>query len=155
MKGYVSVEIPTKPYIKSYLLSQLGEKPVLKNGNEPIGNKLHDLLEHSTNEYGYREISSLYVDKVKIYIPGHWFRQRGANLNATNVRNFNRFIELLIKSRFYQMMDENMEIIDNIKENINDVRTRLGIDFESWSYDAMQKDYYRYRKEKNKKVLNK
>lgn len=30
MKGYISVEIPTKSYIKAYVYSQLGDKPVMQ-----------------------------------------------------------------------------------------------------------------------------
>lgn len=145
MKGYIPISIPTKPYIKAYILKKLGDNPVMSTGDNTIGHKLFDLLRHSNNERGARFSNSMYSCEVKVYIPINTFQKRGANLNATNLKNFNLFIEMEIKNRFHDLMDDSMDIVGNFTNNLPEVRRRLGIDLESWSDDSMQKDYYRYR----------
>lgn len=151
MKGWVPVEIPTKKYIKAYIISQLGEKPMM-NTSHPIGKKLEDVLQHKANEYKNR-FSSRYDCYVRIYISRRMFARRGAHLNETNIKNFNVFVELLIKHRFYQMMDDFNEVLSGFEVHLPEVRRRLCIDIESWSDDSMKKDYYRYRKSKGKPML--
>ena len=154
MKGYIPVEIPTKKYIKRYLISELGEKPIMSNDNR-FGSKLYDLLEHNTNEERKRFSNVRYTETLRIYITQHSFRVRGANLNHTNIKNFNLFVENELKSRFRMYMDFYMNIFPNFKANLQTVREHLGIDFEHWDDESIQKDYYRYRLRTGKPLLYK
>lgn len=152
MKGFISVEFPTKQYIKAYLINKLGEQPIF-NTNNIFGRKLADLLEHKTNERKSEFQSSRYKTTIRVYITKHLFKQRGANLNETNVKEFNLFVEGIIKHRFHELMDDYIEILPSFEANLPAVRKKLGIDIEAWSDDSMKKEYYRYRKENNKHLL--
>lgn len=145
MKGFVPVDIPTKKYIKAYILTKLGDKPLMTTRNNTIGRKLYDLLEHSTNERACSFESKHYTEKIRVYIPVRLFNRRGIHLNETNVKNFNLFIEDEIKHRFHVLMDDLIEILPNFQSNLPEVRRKLGIDIEAWPDDSMSKDYYRYR----------
>lgn len=143
MQGFIPVDIPTKPYIKAYVISKLGATPCMGTDTDTIGNKLFDLLHHSTNERAYRFTNSMYTATLRIYIPVNTFKRRGDNLNETNLKNFNLFIEREIKYRFHQLMDDLQEHLPSFENNLPEVRRKLGIDIEEWSDDSMRKDYYR------------
>ena len=149
MKGFVPVDIPTKRYIKAYIISKLGEQPQMTTRNNTIGHKLHDLLQHSTNERAKEFRSKHYTEKIRVYIPVSLFRQRGCYLNETNIKNFNLFVETELKDRFHSIMDDLIELYPSFNNNLPEVRRRLGVDIEDWSDDSMKKDYYRYRQGKD------
>lgn len=153
MKGWVPVEIPTKKYIKAYIHSKLGEKPMMTTVGNTIGHKLYDLLQHSTNERASVFESKHYCEVIRIYIPVNTFRKRGAFLNETNIKNFNLFVENEIKHKFHFVMDILIEALPNFNANLPEVRRALGIDIESWSDESMCKDYYRYRKVSGRPLL--
>lgn len=144
MKGYIPIEIPTKSYIRAYIISKLGEKPLM-NTETNIGCKLYDLLHHTTNEQRTK-FSSRYNSKIRIYISYSLFYHRGGVMNETNIKHFNLFLEEEIKSRFRFIMDFYIDVHPGFEHNLPAVRRWLGIDIEAWSDDSMKKDYYRYRK---------
>lgn len=152
MKGFIAIDIPTKPYIKAYVHHKLGPAPVMKTNGETISAKLYDLLQHRVDEFGSRPTNKMYTSRLRVFIPIHTFKRRGSNLNVTNLKNFNLFIEAEIKHWFYFLMDEYMTIFPNFMQNLPEVRRKLGIDLEAWSDDSMKKDYYRYRKKKGRKI---
>jgi hypothetical protein len=94
----------------------------------------------------------MYTVKLRIFIPTDTYHRRGGNLNITNLKNFNGFLEDIIKHRFYELMDEAISIFDSFTQNLPHIRTKLGIDIEAWSDDSMKKDYYRYRKNLEKSL---
>ena len=152
MKGFMSIDIPTKAYIKAYIISKLGDKPEMISSNL-FGNKLIDLLEHKTNERKTEFANARYTTTIRVYIPMRTFRVRGFNLNETNIKNFNQFVELLIKHRYYELMDDAIEILASFEAHLPYVRRKLGIDIEAWSDDSMKKDYYRYRQNNKKRLF--
>lgn len=145
MKGYIPVEIPTKKYIKAYLMNRFNNK-IIMSPDSKFGSKLYDVLEHNTNEDRTHFSNVRYNDKIRIYISMHTFKKRGCNLNETNIKNFNSFVEDDLKDKFYFLMDFYIEVLPVYSANVDDVRKKLGIDIEAWSDDSMKKDYYRYRK---------
>ena len=152
LTGYMPIEIPTKRYIKAYINSQMGEKPVM-NTTTAIGSKFYDLLQHETNE-GKQRFSE-YNSRMKIYVSYHAFYHRGAFLNETNIKGFNSFVEAEIKSTFRMQMDFYLSIFPNFMANLPAVRKHIGIDIDHWDDDSMKKDYYRYRKRNGKPLLYK
>lgn len=151
MKGFISIEIPTKNYIKAYIQSLHGPDPIMSKDHK-LGEKLFDVLQHSTNADKLDFATRFYTTTIKLYIPMHMFRNRGANLNETNIRNFNLFVEKEVKDRFNFLMDTYIEILPSFEGNLPTVRQKLGIDVEEWSDDSIKKQYYRYRIS-NKKAL--
>ena len=154
MKGYVSVEIPVKPYIKAFMRRELDPEFKLTPSVHVIYNKLYDLLERHQNP-DMVDAKCKYGEKVKIFVPLAIFRRRGCNLNHTNIRSFNRFVEGLIKHRFHRLMDDLIDIHPTFDGNLPHVRRRLGIDLEAWSDDSMKKDYYRSRLKRKLPLLYK
>lgn len=148
MKCYVSVSIPVKSYVKAFMQKELGDDLKLSTGQHVIYNKLNDLLERSQDP-DKLDANCSYNARIIIYISRSKFRQRGCNLNATNTRSFNKFVELMLKHRFHTLMDDLIAIRPGFERNLIIVRKRLGIDVEAWSDDSMQKDYYRSRLRRN------
>ncbi len=144
MKGFISVDIPTKKYIKAYLIHRLGPQPLMETNNI-FGEKLYDLLSHKTNPYAHRFASKRYDAKIRLYINMAAFKRRGCNLNEENIKRFNLFTEKIIKERFYEIMDDLMFYLPIIEANLPEARRKLGIDIEDWADDSMKKAYYRYR----------
>lgn len=143
MKGFISIEIPTKPYIRAYIHNELGQHPIMHR-NHHIGAKLYDLLEHTTNEKPFTKNAN-YTETVKVYIRMSVFAQRGHAINGTNVRGFNTYLEAHIKQNIRQQLDFYMSIFPNFKKNLERVMEQLAIPEEAWDPDSIRKDYYRYR----------
>lgn len=152
MKGYFPIEIPTKKYIKAYIHAQLGEQPII-NTEHRIGNKLYDVLTRHSNER--KSEFPVYNARVKVFVNHHTFYHRGANLNETNIKNFNLFIEDEIKASYRMLMDFYIDLLPSFEANLPAVRKRIGIDLEAWDTDSIKKDYYRYRKRNGKALLYK
>lgn len=145
MRGYISVDIPTKRYIKAYIVSLLGETPVMNN-DHLIGSKLMDLLEHQTNEQSSRFPQRAYNSKIRVRISHYVFAHRGCNLNETNVKNFNIFVQHLVKDKVRFLLDVYTEQTGSFTKALDMVRIRMKIEEEDWDSDSIKKDYWRYRK---------
>ncbi len=144
MKGYIPIEIPTKKYIRAFILAQLGEKPYMST-DHVIGCKFFDVLQRSTNERKLQFASKHYNAKIRVYITLHTFRQQGANLNETNVKSFNRFVQGLIKDRVRFLLDVYVPDSKSFERALVRVREVMKIDDEDWDSESIKKDYYRYR----------
>jgi hypothetical protein len=149
MKGHFGIVLPTKPYIKAYLKHTIGDCVIMSRGHNDISNKFYDLLQHRLNEDKMNFEANAYKSTVKLFVSYRVFKNRGCNLNETNVRAFNRYLELMIKGRFYFLMDTYCEIFPSFEANLPLVRKALGITEDDWPDDSMCKDYWRYRKENN------
>ncbi|OJW09932.1 MAG: hypothetical protein BGO53_08900 [Sphingobacteriales bacterium 39-19] len=153
MKGYVPVEIPVKRYIKAYIESNLGLPIKLgRQSRSLIIEKLHDYLEKK--EPTKHSTSREYPVTIKVYITFAQYRNIGDTLSSTNIRNFNIFCETLIKEKYYNLMNDAWEVLPGFECHLPSIRKKLGIDIEAWSDDSMKKDYYRYRKRKGLRLLN-
>lgn len=153
MKGYIEVAIPVKPYIKAFIIKELGEEKIkLHRSRNFIHHKLYDLLQHEMNNKK-SEAPCNYGAKINMFISIDTFKRRGHHLNHSNIKSFNRFIEKIIKHRMYTLLDDFIDVMPSIEAHLPEVRKRLGIDVEAWSDDSIRKDYYRYRLSKNKPTL--
>lgn len=152
MKRHVPIDIPVKPYIKAFMRKELGEVITLSPGQHVITNKIYDILEHHQNKSKH-EAPCNYGDHIRIYLTYETFRRRGFNLNNSNIKSFNRFVEKLVKFKFYTIMDSLIDILPSFEANISEARNRIGIDIDFWSDESMRKDYYRYRLKAGKPLL--
>lgn len=153
MKGYIGVDIPTKKYLRAYIIAQLGELPVMST-DTVIGNKLLDLLQHHTNQRK-KEFGNHYNAKVRIYIGQYLYHQRGCNLNETNIKNFNLFVQHLVKDKMRFLLDHYVPLYGSLDAGIEKMRAILGIGEEDWDEYSIEKDYLRYRKANNAQLLYK
>jgi len=152
MKGYIPIEIPTKKYIRAFIINQLGDKPFMTPDNI-IGNKFFDVLERSTNERRTEFSAKHYNSKIRVYISLHTFRQRGSFLNETNVKNFNGFLQLLIKERVRFLLDFYVREYKSFEKALVEVRAVMKLNDEDWDTESIRKDYYRYRLKNNLPLL--
>ncbi|CAN5397433.1 hypothetical protein BH11BAC5_BH11BAC5_48590 [soil metagenome] len=146
---FIPIDINTKPYVKAYIIHKLGSQPKLRSKGpkiESIGNKLFDLLQHKTNERGARKNDTRYTAILRIYIPTGLFKKLGQNLNETNLKQLNLFIELEVKQLFCNLMDDLMCHLPSFINNLPEVRRKLEIEPSQWSTEAMKQVYYRRNK---------
>lgn len=143
----------TKQYVKAFLVSQYGEKPIMNNKSS-IGNKFCGLLSH-TGDYTDEKIHPLYNSKIKLYISVSTFKHDGFILSPKKKTDFNYYVENLIKMRFRLSMDIMIDLEPSFAKNLPYVREKLGIDLNAWDTDSMKKDYYRYRLKTGKPLLYK
>lgn len=150
----ISILLPTKKYIKAYLINQLGEKPLM-NTTTLFGSKFYDLLQHKEPSENEIEIGYNFNSEIKVYINIHTFRHRGCFISKSNAKSFNDFVESYIKNHYRTCMDFYVSIFPNFMVHLPDVRKQIGIDIDHWDDDSMKKDYYRYRKRNGLPLLYK
>lgn len=153
MNKYISVIIPTKRYIREFLISEYGEKIILPK-RSLFGNKLYDLLSRSIDE-NERKIDTNFNCEMKIYVSLSTFYHRGILLSNRSIKDFNNLIESEIKNRFRTYMDFLIQIDPSFVKNLPVVREKLRLDLEAWDFESIKKDYYRYRKRIGKPLLYK
>lgn len=154
MARRIPLELPTKKYIKAYLISQFGEKPLL-NTRTSFGSLLYDLLSHKPEE-SFREPKNYGFDTMmKIYINSNVYYHRGAFISLESIKKINEFIQADIKNRFHFYMDFYIETLPSFEANLPSVRERIGIGIDAWDSDSMKKDYYRYRMRTGRPLLYK
>jgi hypothetical protein len=95
----------------------------------------------------------VYDSRVKLMIPVRLFKRRGHNLNKTNIKDFNIFVQQLIKAdmRFY--LDFYTDNHYKLKDAIEMVQAKMGFTEDDMPVDTIQKDYFRYREKKNLPML--
>ena len=152
MKGYISVDVPTKRYIKAWLIKNFGDRPAMTSSNL-VGSMLHAFLNRHQDQRATMFATSIYESSVKLLIPYHVFKNHGHNLNKTNITDFNNFLQHLIKSdmRFY--LDFYVEHGYKLKDAIDMVQVKLGLGEDDLPAETIQKDYFRYRQKKNMSML--
>jgi hypothetical protein len=153
MKGFISIEIPTKRYIAAYLHFNLGRDLIMVQGDR-IGDIVYDLLQRKLSDVDADELhNQRYNEKIKLFISKRAFTRRGGFLSHKSIKSFNKQIEFEIKFSFRLHMDLYIEMSPSFEANLPKVRDTLGIDMEAWDDDSMRKDYYRYRKETGKALF--
>ena len=135
------------------MVKELGTEMKLSTSQHVIYNKLYDLLERKQDP-DKLDATCNYNEKVTILISRAQFHKRGCNLNHTNIRSFNKFVEGMLKHRYHNLMDDLIAVRPGFERNLVIVRKRLGIDVEAWSDDSMKKDYYRSRLRRKMPLFN-
>ncbi len=150
-KKFVTIEIPTKPYCKQYIENKIGTNPIFINNRESdtVSKKFYDLLLITVNENKNRFVSDFYTAKLRIRIPLNVYKKYSKQINETNIKNFNLFVQAEIKDRFYFVMDVFQESLPCVHNNLPAARRHLGITADTWKDNSMLKDYYRYKKMKD------
>ena len=143
--GYIPINIPTKKYVKAFIIAELGPNPKMKPNDMCIGAYLYDVMQYSTNERATSFQCKYYTEFIRVYIPISQFRKHGRNLNETNIKRFNLFVECLLKDRFFFFLDSMIETLPNFKANLPEMRRRFKITADQWGDSSIKQSYYRYR----------
>ena len=145
--GLIPVDIPTKHYLKAYVQSKLGQKPIMTSTHH-IGSKLIDLLARHENPRRTEYTNSAYPVKMRVYITRDAYNTRGGFLNETNIIGFNNYIQSYFKEYMRDMLDIYLELTQSLEASIELMRDRVGIPEDQFPYELVKKDYYRHRKKK-------
>ncbi len=141
--SFFPITIPVKPYVKQFIDVEYG-KPAYITRRDIIGNKLYDILHR---RYFNEKIQhGSYSAQLKIYISKNLFRYAGCDLTMQGIVAFNSFMELLIKDRQRRFINNYIlrsrcEIQVAILAFIDLYQS----DGEDFSFEAIKKDYYRWR----------
>jgi len=148
IKGYVPVDIPTKKYLKAYIQLTLGEKPVISQSSH-IGSKLVDLMQSKRNHRMSRYQPQHYPETIRVYLNKYAFKNKGCNINHTNIIAWNCYLESYVKEHIRFLLDTYLELTMSLEASIEIMRDKTGLDENVLTYDQVKKDYYRYRKGKD------
>lgn len=156
MKGYVPVEIPVKRYVKAFI-ERNHSSPIMfdRRNKSAIIEKIFDYLERDQAIEIIPKHLWEYKYTIKVYLTNDQFHRRGAWLNSSNIRNFNSFAETLIKERFRLLMDEAWKVSPGFDCHLPSILRALNLTSEDWDYEAIKKDYYRYRLRNDMPILQK
>ena len=110
------------------------------NTEHVIGNKLYDVLQHPLNEYKTDCSNKHYNATIRLYIKLHTFRHRGANLYETNLKNFNGFIQAVIKEKMRFLLDLYVPEYNSFEKALVRTREIMKIEDEDWDTDSIKKD---------------
>ena len=159
LRGYMSVQIPVKPYVKAYIEHQFKHQKIVLNRTKkhPVTEQLLIMLQRPENQVDERHEKrfSFRHQKafIKIYISVEMYKRRGHHLTARNIMLFNSLMETHIKHQFYFLCHRAWKEQASFKAIIDGVRTELGIDDEAWDYDTMKRTFLRWRKNNGHEIL--
>jgi hypothetical protein len=141
----ITIEIPVKAYIKTWIETQIGTPAKLSRENN-IGKYLYQLMEDPTEKRDpdYRP----YKEMVAVKITEEVFLRKGYYLTKTNVIAFNTFVEEQIKSTVFNYIDALIDGSNRIKkkEAIEKALVKFGFDEWNWPYQSVKKAYDRHCK---------
>lgn len=136
--------IPVKSYVKRHLEKSFGT-PTYMRKDSAIGKYFYRLLEDASDD-GSDEYRG-YPDSVTIHIPYHVFLKKGCVLTKASIIEFNNFVEDMIKGHMHSILDTLIEVQGiEIKQAIDYYYETFGFDETVFTYEAIKKSYYRYRK---------
>jgi hypothetical protein len=149
----ILAEISVKKYIRHYLQQRFGD-PTLLTKDHQIGKYLYQLLGDACtrNDSDFKP----YKDTLTVKITEDVFLRKGYLLTATNVINFNNFVEEVIKNEMFLHIDVIREHRPGIKikSAIEHVMQKMLFDENVFPYETMKKSYDRYRLKKNGEIVN-
>lgn len=152
MNGFIPVEIPTKPYIRQHLINRMGTTLKVKS-DSLIGHFLLHLMQRSVDDEATDFAAIGYTTTMKLYIPGSVFKNWGANLSKTNIKHFNLFVQNLVKEEMRFYLNFYIENNHGLDESIEMVQAKMELPDDVMSYDAIKKDFYRWRQRMGKPML--
>ena len=143
--GYIPLDLPCKPYVRQYIVNEMGAKPLIGSTHH-IGSKLIDLLGQKRNYQATRFSATAYGTKLRLYLNEDVAKNKGIWLNETSIIRFNNYTEDHIKDRMRLVLDMYMDLTMSLEASIELTREKLKMPETVMSYDLIKKDYYRYRK---------
>jgi len=142
----VTISIPVKPYIKTFLHGRFGD-PVDMNCHSYIGKHFHLLLRNQTaHKDKYIRLTG-YTQRVIIRTSEDVFFRHGHLLTSSSVAAFNSFLEDIIKEQMCMYIDaRRSDKAANSKQAYEEFMDKFGFNDGSFAYEAIKKAYERYRR---------
>jgi hypothetical protein len=152
MQGYIGIDLPTKRYIAAYIKCCLGEQPVISK-QHVIGKQLLTMLQRTQNTDKCKYTNKHYNTTLRIHLDIWSFRTYGHNLHETNVKNFNLFVEDLMKEKLYLLLTMYLKLGHKLGESVDLARQDMGLTMEDWPDDGVLRAYHRWRQRNNMMML--
>ena len=137
-----TVQIPVKSYIKTYIENNCGSPADLTQLPEINSLFLTCLKFPRFNRD--KQIKCNYTHSVEIIISKDHFYRYGWQLSKTDIVHFNARCEAFIKFNSRQFIMANASLGIPVSKSIRDFQTIFKFSEDSFSYDAIKKDFDRH-----------
>lgn len=140
-----TVSVPVKPYVKRFIELNYGN-PADFTSNIAINRFFISLLHKPTTapETICPDDEYLYFASVDITISEDYFYRYGWEMSKKNIIAFGRHFEERAKHLMRNYIGIYHAIGLPLNTGINKFRDRFGFDEDSWTYEAVKKDFYRH-----------
>jgi hypothetical protein len=158
-KGFFSITIQTKPYLKKYLQSLYGD-PLIFSTENSFGIVVESLLSRPLEDHNNPEVLRQRFDKyttsLELFIPiRNIFKRKGFAITQRQILSLNKFFEKQFCEQLLSWCEMGVIYKVEYKKNIEDFcwRHKILIDAvdEDISFDALKKKEWRARKKKEEK----
>ena len=139
------VELPTKPYVKQYIVLNYGN-PANFSSNKFINERFRKCLTNPSNRNNrkYQNISfARHTHSLKVSISQDDFYRYGWELTATDIIAFGKLMEHHSKFLLCNMISFYMTYM-NEKDAILAFQNNFGFTEDIWPYDSVKKIYDRF-----------
>jgi len=160
-RGFFSITIQTKPYLKKYLQSLYGE-PLMFTTDNSFGIIVESLLTRPTEDHHSAVELKQRFDKftapLEIFIPNRYlFKRKGFAITDRHTISLNKFFEKQFSEQLLSWCEMGVIYEVEFKKNIEDFcwRHKINIGEEAdddITFDALKKKEWRFRKKKQEKL---
>ena len=142
-----TIDIPVEPYIKKFLVKELGQEPVNITRHDYIGIVIYDKIKALPPG----EIPNCKAEsKITLQLTLHQSdKLRSAYISTPDINRINLYLKKLFKDLLFNYLNAKMELKEqvglNIKTEILNFCELYSIGESDYSYEAIKKAYYRSR----------
>ncbi len=141
------LEIPVDPYIKKFLIKELGQEPVYITRHDYLGIVIYDKIEPLPPG-----ITPQCHAISKIYLQLTYFQSnqlKSAHISEDNINRINLYLKKLFKDKLFDYLNAKLELKVLVPTSIKNELLRFceiyDIRESEYSFEALKKAYYRYR----------
>lgn len=136
--------VPVKPHVRKYLLKHLGEGYKLSQ-LDPYGRCLKMLLQQKPEKKEWDKHLGRYTASFSVSVEGNLILQkRLRSLTSKSIIDFNNFVEHIIKTEFYGVVDTRRAFGLSQYGAIQAFREKYDYQDEDISHDTLKKAWQRY-----------
>lgn len=143
-----TLEIPVDPYIKKFLIKELGHEPVTITRHDYIGIVVYDKIQ-TLPPGTIPKCDSL--SKIILQLTYHQSNQlKSAHISQDNISRINLYLKKLFKDKLFDYLNAKLELKALVQISIKKEILRFCDSYDitegEYSFEALKKSYYRYRK---------
>jgi len=154
----LTITIPVKPHLKKFLLKRYNGHPCLSMTDE-FSAVLIQIIEGKRFLKPYEYENRKYTDSITFSIPAWYSSLNMITLKPSHLILFNQFVDGAFRERIFDSVM--IELANSpreynvIKPVIKRFMVYYDINEDELAYDSLMKYFYRWRKERNKKIFYK
>ena len=149
------VTIPIKYYVKRFIELNYG-LPADFSNNPDIQKELRRCLRKPDVRWDYKFNDTMcgYTEKLEILISQDDFYRYGWEFSKTDVINFGKMFEMIIKRRMREIVKIYCEVGGSIRDSIRKFQTEFSMEEEYWPYESIKKEYFRHRPDYSLSIMD-